>query len=192
MSKDKKKHKQPVSGAYTENPYFNYALVGIFFLFLVFFTTFKITGDDDVFWHLATGRYILNTHHVPSTDIFGFMSEGQTWMPFEWGWDVITFVVFKASGYVGLSVLRTVIFLAVFFVIYLILRKFKVNALFSVAFMFILSFAAIDRLTPRPHIMSYLFFVLLLYIIVKFRYTDRGKYKILYFIPVIFLLWANM
>ncbi len=192
MSKDKKKHSGHAVQTYTENPYLNYALVGVFFLFLIFFTTFKITGDDDVFWHLATGRYILNTFHVPSTDIFGFLSQGQTWMPFEWGWDVITFLVFKAFGYAGLSVLRTVVFMAVFWILYLILRKFKVNVLFAVVSMFVLSFAVIDRLTPRPHIMSYLFFALLLMIICRYRYFDRGNHKVLYYIPLIFLLWANM
>ncbi|MDD5361872.1 MAG: hypothetical protein PHN88_07045 [Ignavibacteria bacterium] len=192
MSKEKKKEVKHNFVAYTENPYFNYALVGIFFIFLVFFTTFKITGDDDVFWHLATGRYILGTGHVPSTDIFGFLTQGQTWMPFEWGWDVISYLTFKISGYTGLSVLRTLIFLSIFSLLYHLLRKFNVSVIFSIISLFTLSFAIIDRLTPRPHMLSYLFFVLLLYIICRYRYFNRGSHKVLYFIPLIFLLWANI
>ena len=68
-----------------DNPLYNYGMMLIFTVFLIFFTTFKISGDDDVFWHLATGKHIVETGHVPSEDIFGFVTEGQEWMPFEWG-----------------------------------------------------------------------------------------------------------
>ncbi len=193
MSKVKKKNiKQGESVIYKENPVFNYALLGIFLIFLGFFTTFKITGDDDVFWHLATGRYIIQAGHVPSTDIFGYMTQGQQWMPFEWGWDVITYSIYTFSGYTGLSVFRTLLLMAVFLIFYYLLQKFKVSNTFSIAALLVLAFGMIDRLTPRPHLMSYLFFALLIYIICEFRYFNRGNRKVLYLIPVIFLLWANL
>lgn len=190
MSKVKKKAQQKPQ--YLENPLFNYFLLAAFALFLCYFTTFKITGDDDVFWHLATGKYILQTHQVPSTDIFGYMTQGQEWMPFEWGWDVLTFLLYNISGYYGLSVLRTLIFIVIFAILLYTFRKFGISWVFSLLFMTVLSFAIMDRLTPRPHVMSYLFFLCLLLIIFKFRYFDRGNKKVLYFIPVIFLVWSNM
>jgi hypothetical protein len=50
-----------------------------------------------------------------------------------------------------------------------------------------------DRLSPRPHILTYLFFVLVLYLLTSFKYIEREKYlKKLYFLPVIFLLWGNI
>ena len=55
----KPKEKKPTIAAYKTNPVFDYALLAAFAVFIVFFTTFKISGDDDVFWHLATGRYIV-------------------------------------------------------------------------------------------------------------------------------------
>ncbi len=190
MSKVKKK--EPIKTIYIENPLFNYILLITFALFLCYFTTFKITGDDDVFWHLATGKYILQTHQVPSTDIFGYMTEGQEWMPFEWGWDVITYIVYTIGGYNGISILRTVLLLLIFYLYLLILRKFKISYIFSIITLFFLAFAIIDRLSPRPHLMSYLAFSLLLLIIVQYRYVNRNNYKILFFIPLIFFIWANM
>ncbi|MBI5402458.1 MAG: hypothetical protein HY959_03585 [Ignavibacteriae bacterium] len=175
-----------------ENPVFNYILLAAFAIFLCYFTTFKITGDDDVFWHLATGKHILETHHVPSTDIFGYMTQGQEWMPFEWGWDVITYSIYSFSGYNGLSVFRTILFLLIFFIYFLILRKFNINYTLIFISLFFLAFGIIDRLSPRPHIMSYLAFVLLLLIIVQYRYVNRQKNSVLFFIPLIFLVWANM
>ena len=175
-----------------ENKNINYMIVLAFFIFLAFFTTFKITGDDDVFWHLATGRYVLQTGHVPSTDIFGYITQGQTWMPFEWGWDVLTYSIYSLTGYNGLSILRTLLLFVVFGVFLLILRKFKVNYVLSIVSLFVLAFAIMDRLTPRPHLMSYVFFSLVLMVIIQYRYFKRDNYKILYFLPLIFLVWANM
>ncbi len=187
----KQKEKSPQVKNYTANPVFDYALLACFAIFIIFFTTFKISGDDDVFWHLATGKYVMETGHVPSTDIFGYATQGQEWMPFEWGWDVVTYNIYKTFGYNGISVFRTIIFLLIFFLYYLILRKFKVSTTLSMFMFILICFGIIDRLTPRPHIISLLFFVLLLYLIISFRYFNR-KNIYLYFIPLIFLLWSNM
>lgn len=193
MAKVKKKSvKQVNSVTYAENPVYNYILLGIFLIFLGFFTTFKITGDDDLFWHLATGRFILHSGYVPSTDVFGFITQGQQWMPFEWGWDILTYSIYSFSGYLGLSVLRTILIIAVFLIFYFLLARFKVSNTFIIISLIVLAFGMIDRLTPRPHLISYLFFALLIFIICEFRYFKRANRKILYLIPFIFLLWANM
>lgn len=175
-----------------DNPVYNYGLLILFTVFIILFTTFKITGDDDVFWHLATGRYIVQTHDVPSTDIFGFVTQGQQWMPFEWGWDVLTYGIYNIGGYTALSVFRTIIFLLMFFIFFTILRKFRVSYTIIFLFLTLLAFGIMDRLTPRPHIMSLLFFALVLYIIIDYRYFNRSNYKILFFFPLIFLIWANI
>ena len=97
---------------------YDYGLFILFSIFIILLTTFKITGDDDVFWHLATGRYIVENHHVPSADIFGYVTNGQQWMPFEWGWDVLTYGIYNLGGYTALSVFRTLIFLLIFYIIF--------------------------------------------------------------------------
>lgn len=193
----KKQIKSPVNPVHgktviADNPLYNYGLMILFAVFLILLTTFKITGDDDVFWHLATGRHIVQTHEVPSSDIFGYVTQGQEWMPFEWGWDVITYGLYNAGGYTALSVFRTLIFLLIFYLLFRILRKFNTGYTLIFIFLTILAFGMMDRLTPRPHIVSMLFFVLLLWIITEYRYFSRSNYKILYFVPVIFLVWANM
>ncbi|MDQ3019761.1 MAG: hypothetical protein M3R36_04210 [Bacteroidota bacterium] len=186
-----KKSQQPKT-LLKENPLYNYSLIFLFSVFIILFTTFKISGDDDVFWHLATGRYIVENQTVPSTDVFGYVTAGQEWMPFEWGWDVLTLGLYNIGGYTALSVFRTIIFILIFYLFFIILRKFKINYTIIFLFLTLLAFGIIDRLTPRPHIMSLLFFVLLLFIIIEFKYFNRKNLKILFFIPLLFLVWANM
>lgn len=187
--RQKQAAKPPV---FKDNPLYNYGLILLFTVFIVLLTTFKISGDDDVFWHLATGRYIIENNDVPSKDVFGYVTEGQEWMPFEWGWDVLTFGLYNIGGYTAISIFRTAIFLLMFFLMFLMLRKFKVSYTLIFLFLTVLAFGVMDRLTPRPHIMSMLFFVVLLYIITDYKYFNRSNFKILFFIPLIFLVWANM
>ena len=195
MAKKQKKaqvkirEKQPL---FNDNPLYNYGLMLIFSVFIIFFTTFKISGDDDVFWHLATGKHITETGHVPSEDIFGFVTEGQEWMPFEWGWDVITFGLYNIGGYAAISVFRTIIFLLIFFIFFRIMRKFNVSYTLIFLILTLTAFGIIDRLTPRPHIMSLLFIAILLYLITEYKYFNKRNSKILYFIPLLFLFWANI
>lgn len=169
-----------------------FAVLLFFGIFLTFFTTFKITGDDDVFWHLATGRYILEHYYVPSTDVFGYMTEGQPWMPFEWGWDVISYLIYQLGGFIGLSIFRTLIFILIFYIYYTLLKKLNVGFNLSILMLFVLAWSIIDRYSPRPHIFSYLFFSLFLYIIYTYRYLERDNYKKLFFIPLIVVFWSNL
>jgi len=74
-----------------------------------------------------------------------------------------------------------------------LLKKFKVNSFISILILLTLLVSIIDRLSPRPHIISYLFLVIILYILLSFKYIDREKYiKKLFFLPVIFLVWGNI
>jgi hypothetical protein len=185
--KEKKGSKQSISPAVLDK-----IMLGAFALFLILITTYKIQGDDDIFWHLASGRYIAETKTVPSADVFGFVTNGEHWIPFEWGWDLLTFTVYKIGGFVLLSILRTLIFLLIFFLYYRILKKFNVSNTIFILSGIILVFGLFERLTPRPQVISYMFFALILYIIIDQRYFGRGNFKPLFFIPLIFLLWSNM
>ena len=60
---------------------FDYILLAAFLAFISVATTFKIFLDDDTFWHLATGRFIVQNGYVPSVDVFGFVTSGSVWIP---------------------------------------------------------------------------------------------------------------
>jgi len=154
--------------------------------------SYQISGDDDLFWHLATGRYIVENKVVPDKDVFGHITSGTEWIPFEWGWDLLTYGLYNVGGYNAILLFRSLAFCFIFLLLYLLLRKFRVNAFLSVFALFVLLVAIMDRFSPRPHILTYIFFVLLLYILLSYKYIDKQKYgKRLYLIPLIFLLWAN-
>jgi hypothetical protein len=75
----------------------------------------------------------------------------------------------------------------------MLLKKFNVSSPLSIIVLFLLFFSIMDRLSPRPHIFTYLFFTLLLYIMLHYRYINRNRYnRFIYVLPLIFLIWCNI
>jgi hypothetical protein len=163
----------------------------LFGIFLCLLTTFKISGDDDIFWHLKTGEYIENTHVVPSTDVFGSVTNGQQWIPFEWGWDLLNYCIYSTGGFTAVIILKTLLFVLMFYFYFQIVKELNFNTSLSILLLVLLSIGIIDRLQAKPQQMSYLFMTAMLYILIHFSRVNRNTRKI-YFIPLIFLIWVNM
>jgi tetratricopeptide (TPR) repeat protein len=52
--------------------------------------------DFDLFWQLSTGRWILQHHHIPSTDVFSYTAAGQPWI-----YPVLSGIVFYLAYLLG-------------------------------------------------------------------------------------------
>jgi integral membrane sensor domain MASE1 len=169
-----------------------YILPFVFLLFIILITTFKISGDDDLFWHLQVGKYITTNNVIPSADVFGFATAGQEWIPFEWGFDALAYNIYSFSGYTGLSIFRTLIFVCIFFLVYRLSLKLKLNQTITFFILLLLTAALFERFLIKPQIISYLFTTILLYIFLSYSLVKREGSRLIYFLPVIFLIWANM
>ncbi|MGB9697452.1 MAG: hypothetical protein ACP5P3_07780 [Ignavibacteria bacterium] len=166
-------------------------LLLLFILLLIVFSTFKVFQDDDIFWHLATGRYIVENKSIPSTDIFSYIESDTKWIPFEWGWDVATFAIYNLGGYVALSLFRTLLIIATFGLLLMTMKKLELSTGLIYSSLLLVAIALLPRMSIRPHLFSYLGYAFLIYIITVVR-TDENKFRLLYSIPFIFLVWANV
>jgi len=175
----------------SENSSFEKFLPYLLGIFVILLCITKINGEDDIFWHIETGKYIIENKTVPSTDVFSFATYGEKWIPFEWFWDVLAFSIFSFSGFIGLYVLTVIIVLLIFYLLFDILKKFRIDTSFSVILLFILAVGIKYRLGLKPHMFTYLFLVLTLYLIINYRYFNLN-FKYLYFLPITFLFWANI
>lgn len=190
MKRKKQENKDKQKGKFAEFVK-DYLLPGALLIFIILLTTFKISGDDDIFWHLQTGKYITENRTVPSADVFGFITEGQLWVPFEWGFDVLIYNIYTVFGYPGISLFRTIIILLTFFLLVKITENLKLNVFISYMVFILLAAGLFERLLIKPQLISYLFTVTLLYLLICYLQIRDDK-KLLYFIPVLFLIWANM
>src|SRR5271166_123146 len=67
--------------------------------------------DSDMGWHLATGRYVVEHHLIPRTDVLSCTSPGAEWLypPLA---GVLLYGIFSVWGYAGLSWFCALVLLA--------------------------------------------------------------------------------
>jgi len=144
--------------------------------------------DPDVWWHLRTGESILRTHQWPTADPYSFTVHGSPWMAYEWLGDVLLAGVQRAAGLRGLAGLDIALGAAVVVALYVLatLRSRNSKAAF-VACLLLLMLAEVS-FTLRPQMLGYLFLVLTLIALERFR---QGRPGALWFLPFLFVVWVN-
>ena len=163
-----------------------YRAVRVIFICLVLVSALcaglHTVGDSDMGWHLATGRWVIQHHQIPRTDVLSFTSPGKEWTypPFA---GVLLFLVYSAFSYAGLSWFCALACLAV--VAYLVRRGDLCSALLAM-----LAVASIaTRTAARADLFTTLFFALFLGELWAYH---RGLRSRLWLLPVIMLLWVNL
>ena len=75
--------------------------------------------DPDLWWHLRTGQWIVETGHVPHSDPFSFTRAGHAWVSHEWLSEVVFYELWKHGGTTALIVFSAIITTAGFMLLYL-------------------------------------------------------------------------
>src|ERR1700733_4487489 len=58
----------------------------------------RTVSDFDLGWQLATGRWVVQQHRIPTVDVFSFTAAGQPWI-YPVGAGVIFYLLFLIGGY---------------------------------------------------------------------------------------------
>lgn len=190
MSKSKGENKVTKNTTITKTTNYDRVLIFLFVVFFALLNISKLNGEDDFFWHISTGKYIVENKVVPDVDVFGFVTQGQPWIPFEWLWDVTAYAIYNLTGFPGLYIINIIIGLLIFSIFFFLFRKFEIPLPLNIFALVVLTLAIRYRLEIKPHMISYFLFTALLGLIISFRYLKLEK-KYLFIIPLIFLLWAN-
>ncbi|HVR43127.1 MAG TPA: hypothetical protein VMS56_06725 [Thermoanaerobaculia bacterium] len=105
----------------------------------------------DAWWHLATGRWIVEQREIPERDPFGLASDPVPWHNGEWLFQVLLWLAYRAGGEPGLSILRALAVAALF--TWLLLRTSRETTLCWSVLLCAIAFAGADaRLGVRPEI----------------------------------------
>lgn len=144
--------------------------------------------DPDVWWHIKVGATILATHHWPTTDPYSYTVHGVHWIAYEWLGEVLLALFANHWGLRGLMALDMLLASAILFALYALVTQRSRNhkAAFVVCALYLpLVYAS---LSLRPQMISYLFLVLTLMVLERFR---TGKDGTLWLLPPLFLVWVN-
>ncbi|MGC1371712.1 MAG: hypothetical protein WA824_06200, partial [Candidatus Sulfotelmatobacter sp.] len=140
--------------------------------------------DPDLWWHLATGRFIVQHRSVPHVDPFSYTSAGTPWIAHEWLTDVLLYELHR-TGWAGLIVLFAAVISIAFFLLYL---RCGSNVYVAGVATLISAFATRPTWGVRPQVLSLLLTSLWLLLLER---SERNP-KILWWTVPLTLLWVNL
>lgn len=163
-----------------------------FFGFVLLFGLLAMTArpatDPDLWWHLRTGQWIVETGHVPHSDPYSFTRAGQPWVAHEWLLEVLFYELWKHGGFAALIVFSAIVTTAGFILLYLRCLADGVKNHWAAAAIILGALAAAPSWGVRPQIFTFMLASLLLWLMECGEHRPR----LLLWIPPLFLLWLNL
>jgi hypothetical protein len=163
----------------------NKAVFSALTLLLIFLGVASI-WETDIWFHLKTGEWILAHHAIPTRDIFSYTAAGHPWIAESWLSQVVFFLVYHLSGVPGLILFKAAVIVAAFMLLYVVLMRRGIDATVAAMVVFLAAVLSRERFVERPHIFSFLFLSVYLYIL---NLSDR-RWR--WLIVPLQILWANM
>ncbi len=158
-------------------------------LIIVFNFLFKKYLDNDLWFLLKHGEYVLN-NGFPTIEPFS-MHENLTFVMQQWLSSCFFYLTYHWLGEIGLGILVAIIFLLIIIIIQkigllLTNNKFYLASLITI----ITSLLLTNFMVTRPQIFSYLIILLLIYNLELYIKTKKIKY--LYYLPILSILEINL
>ncbi len=153
-------------------------------------------ADSDTWWHLKTGQYILQTHHLPDPDPFAFTTKnaGAAYpdepivrhfnLTHEWLSQILFYLAYAAGGFTGLILFRAAMLLGVCALTGLIAHRRTGSFYWSVAAAVATGGIAMHYVSDRPFLFSFVLTA------ATFAILEYRRY--LWALPPMFLFWANV
>lgn len=145
--------------------------------------------DTDIWWHLRTGRYIIETRTIPGFDIYSYTAGGNRWIDLHWLFEVILYGTHAAAGGYGLSLLFIFLFCLAFIILWLACPKEKYFPV-AVLFFWVALMACSPRFLARPE--AFTFLMIAAYMAILSRYERGESNRLLYLLIPLQILWTNL
>ncbi len=146
--------------------------------------------ETDLWWHLASGRWIVQHETVPATDPFSQYGHDRPWTAYTWLFDVISLKVHQNFGLLGIEYLKAILALLFGLTLYCLLQKLVGSFGFGALLTALVLAACLPLATPRPWLFTILFFSVELALLTNLR--NRGRTRAIWILPLLFALWANL
>jgi len=175
----------------TGHRYYPISLIALFFLLLIgYFIAWPIVmTDTDLWYHLSGGRYFWQNGTIARDAFFSYITPPKSWYNYYWLFQAAVYKIFQWTDYYGLIVLRCLLYFltALFICLSFVRRHENRTELLLGLFLFVTCAIVIlyRELAVRPHLFSYLFIVVFLYIL-EFK---RDK---IWLLPLLGIFWSNV
>jgi len=156
----------------------------ILFLILVFSTGFLPVKDTDFGWHYKCGKEFLTTGSLCIKNNFSYFLPNYQAYYTGHLYDIIISFIYDHWGFLGISFTGSIIFTLAALVFIKLFNKIKLG-LMAYFVSFVLSSTTLS-LGFRPQIITYLFFLVLLWLL------KEKNNRLFFLVPVLFLFWVNL
>jgi hypothetical protein len=147
--------------------------------------------DNDYWWYLGTGEWILDHRRVPRTDPFSWTNRGEGWVAHEWLAEAVLALAVRAGGYAGGVVLTATLAVAGFWWLVGAARTYGLSwracALLTLLWGGVFLRAGV--IVVRPQLWT---FALLSLLLVQIAAYDTGRRRSLWLLPPLFVVWVNL
>lgn len=161
--------------------------LGVVFTAL-FMVPFAKTVDPDFWWHLRTGKLIMQSG-VPRRDPFSWTASGDDWVVHEWLSETIIYGVESTVGYSGNVVLFGIATVAALLLMYALGRRLGVGTTPLVLLSVLATVVLIRFVTVRPQIFTWFFVAIFVYTLQR---HDEGDNVRLWVLPALMVVWVNL
>lgn len=156
------------------------------FLIAIFTMAVRAPADTDTWWHLQSGRWILENQTIPRTDPFSHTRFGEPWIDHSWLAQIILFLLFDSWSFAGIAFLIAALATIAFVVVWFQCRD---QDRWLRAFVLIIAAATSGVIwAARPQMFSFTLTALVAYLLDRFK---RGNRAIIWGLPLVLLVWVN-
>ena len=159
-----------------------FLIVAAIALMYAFLAGLRTVSDFDLGWQLATGRWIVQHHHISSTDVFSYTAQGQPWI-YPVGSGLVLYAAYLLGGYDLISWLGALACVAT--VALLLRRGSAVSAGIAILAVPIIAW----RTTPRADMFTVVLFAAFLSLLWENYQTGRAR---LWLLPLLMVAWVNL
>jgi tetratricopeptide (TPR) repeat protein len=159
-----------------------FAVLGVAGIGYAFLAGWRSLTEFDLGWQMATGRWIIQHHQIPSTDVFSYTAAGRPWI-YPIGASLIFYAAYVLGNYALLSWLQA---MACAGTVALALRTGSPTS--GVLAILAVPLIAI-RTRPRADMFTVILFAAFLSLLWEHHQTGRAR---LWLLPILMLAWVNL
>jgi hypothetical protein len=170
------------------------AIFSFFAFFFISLLQIKLSNED-FWWHLATGKYIVENQSLPQNDPFLYTtsdtpSERKSFiLKGYWLAQVIFYKVYSVWNLKGIIVLRAIFFVALLYFVFLNMKVQKVPDLVSLLVVSVVFWYTLIAEGERPQLLTFFSFSLTYFLLEDYRMNRSRK---IYLVPILLMALSNM
>jgi tetratricopeptide (TPR) repeat protein len=174
----------------------------IVIVLVVFFLAFlRPIGDGDLYWHLASGRWVWENTSLPSADPFAYTIGGdtsqsqldrvETILRSYWIGQLALYGTWQLGGDFAIVVLRTLIHFGILLFLFTWMRA-QASSLVALFLTFLVGVLLIEYPNERPQLFSFLIAPVVLFLLEKSARLSARYLRYASLLPPVMLLWSHI